>query len=74
MVPAAPCWAVRAGDHVKVNCLLKKSFLLSDRQRFLAPPLLVLAATWPALGYPNGETASSSKGSMLRHRRHCQRL
>src|SRR6516165_2030557 len=57
-VPAAPCRAVRAGDHLKVTCRLKKSFLLSDRQRSLAPPLSVLAATWPALGYPNSETAA----------------
>jgi hypothetical protein len=58
-VPAAPWRAVRAGDHVEVNCRLKKSFLLSDRQRSLTPALSVLAATRLAPGYyPNSETAS----------------
>ena len=58
-VPAVPWWAVRAGDHVEVNCRLKKSFLLSDQQRSLTPPLSVLAATRLALGYYlNSETAS----------------
>jgi hypothetical protein len=51
-VPATPCRAVRAGDHVKVNCRLKKSFLLSGSTKIFGISPIGLGGDVAGTGLP----------------------